>query len=148
MIEVWIDGPSAVSGTALIEAGVRAALSRRGVGRAEVSVALLDDASIQRMNRDHLSHDRPTDVISFGLWETGAPVVVGDIYIGWEEAGRQAEAHGVAFEEELVRLAVHGTLHVTGMDHPEVQAERPASEMYRLQESIVAALLTAERPER
>lgn len=115
-------------------------LAAEGVTRGEVSVALLDDDAIRRLNREHLHHDRPTDVISFALWEEGEPVV-GDIYLGVEQAARQAGELGVEVEEELVRLAVHGTLHVLGWDHPEEADARDASPMYRRQEALVRELI-------
>lgn len=105
-----------------------------------LSVALVDDEDIRRLNREHLGHDRVTDVIAFPLWERGEPVV-GDVYVGLEQARRQAAAEGVPFEEELVRLVVHGTLHVLGWDHPEEASERGGSPMYRLQERIVRVVV-------
>jgi probable rRNA maturation factor len=123
----------------LLGRAVRAALRDRGVRDAEVSLALLDDTGITELNARFLSHDEVTDVISFALYEDGeAPV--GDIYIGYQQAARQAAAAGVPVTEELTRLAVHGTLHVLGFDHPEGQ-ERLDSEMWQLQERIVAAVL-------
>lgn len=141
MIEVHFSG-AAPSLEATLEAGVRAALAARGVSRAEISVAFVDDEAIRLLNRDHLGRDRPTDVIAFGLWETGDPVVVGDVYVGADQAGRQARDHGVDPDEESLRLVVHGTLHVTGMDHPEDPEERARSEMFVLQEHLVASILS------
>jgi probable rRNA maturation factor len=125
----------------LMARAARAALRHEGVRNGEVSITLLDDAEIAEMNRDFLSHDGPTDVISFALYEPGEDPV-GDVYVGWDQAVRQAEANGVTPEEELVRLAVHGTLHVLGYDHPD-GAERLASEMWQLQEVIVAEVLAS-----
>lgn len=151
MIEIQVDAPSHIEVdlrgldfndlTQLLEAGARAALAARGVERAELSVALVDDAAIQALNRDHLGHDHPTDVMAFGLWSPGDPVVVGDVYVGLDQAERQAAELGVSLGDELVRLTIHGTLHVTGMDHPEGGAERAGSEMYRLQERLVAEVM-------
>lgn len=122
----------------LVRAAVRATLKRRGVREAEISVTLMDDAGMSEMNREYLQRDRVTDVIAFPLYEEGeAPV--GDVYIGYEQALRQAAAHGVRDREEVTRLVVHGTLHVLGYDHPETGA-RERSEMWRLQEQIVAEL--------
>jgi rRNA maturation RNase YbeY len=139
MIEVQIDGAADDEHARRIEGGVRAALDARSIERAEVSVALIDDASIQALNRDHLGHDRPTDVIAFPLWTEGDPLVVGDVYVGRDQARRQAADEGIDWREEVVRLAIHGTLHVTGMDHPEAAEDRPMSEMYRLQEQLMQA---------
>jgi probable rRNA maturation factor len=65
--------------------------------------------------------------------------VLGDVCIGIEQAARQASALDVPFREEMMRLAVHGTLHILGMDHP-TGPRRSASAMWRLQEKIVARL--------
>ena len=118
---------------------MHATLRHRGVEEAELSVALLDDGPMRELNREHLGHDRVTDVISFALYEPGERVL-GDVYVGWRQAIRQAAREGVPVREEIARLAVHGTLHVLGFDHPEEEDARAGSEMYRLQESIVAAL--------
>ena len=67
-------------------------------------------------------------------------MVVGNIYIGLEQALRQAAEAAVPPAEEMVRLAVHGTLHVTGMDHPDRAELRASSPMYLLQERLVEAL--------
>ncbi len=140
MIEVQIHGAADDDHADRIEGGVRAALEARGVERAEVSIALLDDEGIQALNRDNLGHDRPTDVIAFSLWSEGDPLVVGDVYIGHDQARRQAAEERIDWRDEVVRLAIHGTLHVTGMDHPESEEGRAASDMYRLQEELVRRL--------
>ena len=112
-------------------------LDHQGVGDAEISLTLLDDAGIGALNRQYLSRDRPTDVIAFSL--AGGDAVLGDVYVGLDQARRQAEELGVALDEELVRLAVHGTLHVLGHDHPE-GPERTESPMFALQEELVRRL--------
>lgn len=147
MIEVDVHTGGRVVDEARLAGAAEAALRARGVERAELSVALLGDDAIRRMNARHLDHDRVTDVLSFALWQAGDPVVVGDIYIGAEQAARQAGEAGVEVGEELVRLVVHGALHVAGMDHPEGAEERAASQMYRLQERIVAQLCAAAAPD-
>jgi len=106
---------------------------------AEISITLLDDDEIARMNAEFLQHDGPTDVISFALYETGE-VPVGDVYVGAEQAARQAAQAGVPLHEELARLAVHGVLHVLGHDHPDGSA-RLKSQMWQMQEQILATVL-------
>jgi len=119
----------------LLEVAARAVLQRNATTDAELSITLLDDAGITALNRQYLAHDVPTDVIAFPLYEEGEPVV-GDVYIGADQAARQAASNAVPLTEELVRLTVHGVLHVLGHDHP-AGAERVDSEMWRLQEEIV-----------
>ena len=61
---------------------------------------------------------------------------MGDIYIGYQQAQVQASERTIPLEIELVRLAIHGTLHVLGYDHPESD-ERLTSDMFLLQESLL-----------
>jgi probable rRNA maturation factor len=93
------------------------------------------------LNREHLRRDRPTDVIAFGFRATGrgAPIV-GDIYIAPEVARESARANDISVREEVLRLVVHGTLHVLGHDHPESDG-RTRSPMWRTQERLVARLV-------
>lgn len=142
MIEVLIETGGRPEFLAALEAAVQAVLEHEGVEEGEVSLTLLGDDAIQALNRAHLAHDYPTDVLSFALWREGEPVV-GDVYLGYDQALRQAEREGVAPLEELCRLAIHGTLHALGYDHPEAAEERAGSEMYRLQEEILAGLRTS-----
>lgn len=133
---------------ALLDRAVRRVLEDEGVADAELSVSFLDDAGIRAMNREYLERDRVTDVIAFTLNtavgiapEAGRappplPYLVGDVYIGLAQASRQAEEMGISLDEELVRLAIHGTLHVLGHDHPEGEG-REASELFRRQEALV-----------
>ena len=127
----------------LLNSAVRTTLADHGVKDAEISLALLNDQDIKLLNRDHLGRDRTTDVIAFALWTEGE-TVVGDVYVGFEQAARQAAEAQVDLHEELARLAIHGTLHVLGLDHPEGADDRVASEMFVKQESLVQRVM-AER---
>jgi len=117
-----------------LEHAVRLTLASQGIGAAEISLTLLDDAEIRALNKSFLGHDRPTDVLAFSLGP--GPSLLGDVYVGAEQAHRQAAEFGISLTEELVRLAVHGTLHVAGHDHPEGE-EREQSPMFALQEALV-----------
>lgn len=125
----------------LLRSGVRAALRQHEVREGEVSLTFLGDDEIAALNRQYLRHDGPTDVISFALFEPPEPLL-GDIYIGVAQAGLQAATRAIPVEQELLRLAVHGTLHVLGHDHP-AGAGRTRSHMWRLQESILAEVLAS-----
>jgi probable rRNA maturation factor len=120
----------------LIHRAVTTTLEHADVTDASVSVTLLNNTRIRNMNRKYLEHDRVTDVISFPLYEQGEQVV-GDVYIGYEQAQDQAADAGVDLDEEIARLSIHGTLHVLGYDHPE-DGDRTKSEMWQLQETILA----------
>ncbi len=119
----------------LFARAVRATLVAAGHSDAEISVSLLPDRIMADMNWRFLGHSGTTDVISFALYEPGERPV-GDVYVGAEHAVRQAETYGVPPVEELIRLVVHGTLHVLGHDHPE-GPERVHSPMWSLQERLV-----------
>jgi probable rRNA maturation factor len=119
----------------LVGTAARAALRDQDVPRAELSITLVDDAQIAELNGRYLGREHPTDVLAFALHAEGeAPI--GDIYIGYEQALRQAGDLGVDPLEELARLVVHGTLHVLGHDHPE-EAGRLDSPMWQAQERII-----------
>lgn len=123
----------------MVTRAVRATLRHEVVPEAEISITLLDDDEIAAMNRDFLGHDGPTDVISFALYEN-EETPVGDVYLGYDQAGRQAASAGIPLVEELARLAVHGVLHVLGHDHAE-GAERTESPMWHAQEEIMRSIL-------
>jgi len=126
---------------ARVEAAVRHVLRAEGVEEAEISVALVGDEQIAALNEEYLDHEGPTDVITFALHEAGeAPL--GDVYVGVDQALRQAAEFGATPADEVVRLAVHGTLHVLGYDHPE-DAGRTESEMFARQEALLREFLEA-----
>ena len=133
--------------------GVRIPLARdrvaslaEGVLRAErvhdatVSVAFVTDRRIAALNREHLGHSGPTDVISFGFEAAPRAPRGGDVYISADVARRNARAHGASVREEILRLVVHGVLHVLGYDHPEDDA-RYASRMWKRQETLLGRAL-------
>ena len=105
-----------------------------GVREAELSLALVGAGAIRKLNREYLGHDWVTDVIAFDLSSGGGGMLMGDIYICLVQAGEQARRFGVSHEEELFRLAAHGTLHLLGYDH-ENDGER--EEMFAVQERAV-----------
>ncbi len=121
----------------------RAVLSDRPAVAAELSVTFVTDQSIAELNHKYLQRSGPTDVLAFCL---GDDPIVGDIYISADTARRNARTYGIPLREELLRLVVHGTLHVLGYDHPEGEA-RQQSAMFQLQESLVDRLLN-DPPER
>lgn len=93
---------------------------------------------MRRLNATHKGHDWPTDVLSFAL-KTPSGDLIGDVYISPWVARREAQTRGISSREELIRLLVHGTLHVLGRDHPEGPT-RTRSAMWRRQERYVEAL--------
>ncbi|MGI9089649.1 MAG: rRNA maturation RNase YbeY [Gemmatimonadaceae bacterium] len=117
---------------------VRAVCKKEKVPEALISVTFVTDRKSAKMNRDFLGHSGATDVITFELAPT-VGAVVGDIYIAVDVARENARMHRVGVREELVRLVVHGTLHVLGHSHAEDE-ERTTGDMWRKQERLVAVL--------
>jgi probable rRNA maturation factor len=131
--------------------GLSAAAARRAVatvlageraGSASVTVTFLSGQQMRALNRRALARDRATDVLAFGMRPGG--MLVGDVYVCPTVGARSAARFGVSRREELLRLVVHGTLHVLGHDHP-AGAGRTASPMWRRQERYVARLAGAAR---
>lgn len=129
--------PASAATAALLRRAVRATLA--DVADAEVSLTLLDDDGISALNQQWLKHDGPTDVISFPLYEPGESVV-GDVYVGFDQVVRQARENDAPVREELARVAIHGTLHVLGYDHPDGRT-RLRSTMWKRQERIVREVM-------
>lgn len=144
-VDVAVEGVRAPIGRERIAEIARAALRAERVTDALVSIALVDRREIARLNRVHLDHRGPTDVISFGFTRASdRDPFIGDVYIAPEVARDNARQRRVPVREELARLVVHGVLHVLGYDHPE-GADREHSPMWRRQEQILERALRAVR---
>jgi probable rRNA maturation factor len=140
-----IDISSSVRRLSVSRARVReaavAALKAERAKDAMLSITFVGPATMSQLNHRYLGHHGPTDVISFGLGRVGRRgAVVGDVYICAEIARENAKTQGISAGEELLRLVVHGTLHVLGYDHP-TGAARTTSPMWRRQERILARVL-------
>lgn len=133
----------------LIRAAVEATLDYEQYGNpAEVSVTFTDNEKIRALNRKFRGIDRPTDVLSFPLFDyTGEqkepPVdelvgMLGDIVISLEQAGKQAEEYGHGFEREAAFLCVHSMLHLLGYDHE--TGEEDEADMRRRQSEILSRM--------
>jgi len=81
----------------------------------------VDDETIQRINKQYLFKDRPTNVISFSLREGEFgdinSEILGDIVISVDTAYRDAEKGNLSFDEEILFLIIHGLLHLLGYNH-------------------------------
>jgi len=110
---------------------------------AELSVVLLSDRAMRRLNRRYRGLDRPTDVLSFAQRDGSASApdgLLGDVVISIDAARRQAAERRARLIEEGERLLIHGVLHLLGYDH-----ERSAAEARRMQrrERLLARRLAA-----
>ena len=147
--------PITPAARALVRRAVCAALAYEAFAfPAEVSVTFVDDDTIRELNREYRGKDKPTDVLSFPLYdgeddalplpphedgdEEAEPVALGDIVISAERARAQSVEYGHSFERELAFLAVHSTLHLLGYDHE--RSEEEDAEQCRRQEEILASI--------
>jgi len=106
-----------------------------------VSIVLVDDAEMQQMHADFMDIDEPTDVMTFpSEQEDGGPA--GDIVISVERAAEQGAENGLSTEDEVIFLAIHGVLHLTGWDD-HTEADRSA--MLDRQRSIIGGGSPSER---
>jgi probable rRNA maturation factor len=128
--DVAVEGGGAALDADGVERDAMAILEALGLGDAELSVVLCDDAFIQPLNRDWRGKDAPTDVLSFPQEDPGSlsshpgpvargPRVLGDVVISVEAAARQAAEIGHDARTEVRVLLVHGVLHLLGHDHLE-----------------------------
>ena len=144
-----VPGASSERNCALIRKTIRTVLELEGVTvPCEVDVSLTDDEHIHQINREMREVDRPTDVLSFPMFdlepgqhpedgeedpETGL-VPLGDMCISLERAAAQAEEFGHSVERELSYLTVHSVLHLLGYDHLD---EGPMKAQMRAREEAI-----------
>ncbi len=137
---------------AALEQAVHRALEVEAVVDAVLSVTLVDNAAIHEINRDHLQHDYPTDVISFQLdWshpDRDAPgtgpdqrsagaAIEGEIVASVEYARSEAALQGWETQFELTLYVIHGMLHICGYD----DLESAEKEIMRAREAAVLSQL-------
>lgn len=99
---------------------------RNGMRLGEISYSFCSDERLYEVNKTFLQHDTYTDIITFD--DVEGDLVSGDILISVERVGENAEKYGVAFDEELHRVIIHGVLHLLGQGD---KSEPEAREMRR-----------------
>jgi probable rRNA maturation factor len=107
--------------TQRIKRAAKKILNALGCDESEVSIVIVNDEEITRLNRQYFQRNRPTNVIAFPM-ASGDPAalnphLLGDVVISAETAKRQSEAVGGKTEEEILFLMLHGILHLLGYDH-------------------------------
>jgi probable rRNA maturation factor len=94
---------------------------------AELSILIVDDRQIAKLNRQFLNRKGPTNVIAFpmqgGQFSEIAPNLLGDVVISVETAQHEAQNAGLRTEDRLNQLLIHGILHLLGYDHVETISE-------------------------
>ena len=149
LMETEVDGAEPYA--ALLRRVIPAALEAEGVPfPCEVDVLFTDDGGIQAINREQRGVDRPTDVLSFPMFNLtpGVPptledveadpgtglVPLGDMVLSLERAEAQGAEYGHGAEREAAYLAVHSVLHLLGYDHLD---EGPQKAQMRAREEAI-----------
>ena len=153
--QIWVEEevPAPAGLAARLEEAVNAALDAEGVDvPCVVEVCLTDDEAIHQTNLAMRGVDRPTDVLSFPMFELQPGekpraewadpdtdrVLLGDMMISLERARAQAEEYGHSLEREICYLAVHSVLHLLGYDHLD---EGPMKQQMRAREEAILGRL-------
>lgn len=97
-----------------VSAWVRAVAAEYGKRVGDIAYIFCNDEKILEVNREYLSHDYYTDIITFDYCEEDH--ISGDMFISLDTVRSNAEQQGVAYEEELYRVIIHGILHLCGID--------------------------------
>jgi probable rRNA maturation factor len=108
--------------------------------KAELSLALVGNAEIQKLNAKFRQKNYPTDVLSFPAEDglPGAVRLLGDVIISVDKARQQARERGRTLDEEMATLLIHGVLHLLGYDHE--RSAKDARIMERLEKQVYRAL--------
>lgn len=111
-----------------------------GRAEAELSLALIGNAEMRKLNARYRRKDYPTDVLSFPVdGKLPAPNrLLGDVVISVDKAREQARERGRTRDEEMVTLLIHGIVHLLGYDHE--RSAKDARVMKRLENKIYRAL--------
>ena len=122
-------------------------LREAGVARADLSLLLVGDRFMRRLNRLYRGKDHTTDVLAFPIAPTlpspfrGGGLgrgLLGDVVISLPQAERQAARAGHRLDREITVLAIHGLLHLLGYDHE--RNVREARRMQRKERAILRAI--------
>lgn len=131
-----------------LQEAIKATLIRHKAPTAQISVALVDDAEMAELNRRHLNHQGPTDVLAFDLRDDGVARLAhqndshcgrleGEIVISVDTAAREARRRGHGIDAEAALYVVHGVLHLLGYDD---HVEQDAARMHAVEDEILSSL--------
>ena len=115
-------------------------LVQAGHPTAQLSLSLVGKTRMRSLNRKYRGRDYPTDVLAFpmGSSRKQTEVFLGDVVICLPVAIGQASRFENTADQEILRLLIHGTLHLLGYDHE--QSKREATRMQRKERAIVQKL--------
>lgn len=153
--DVGEEWDSSIGWTALADRAARSAVasSRHAfLGESalsvEISVKLTSDSEVQALNAAYRSKNKPTNVLSFPMFEAelldsvaqadGGEILLGDVVLAHGVCAAEAAGRGISVERHASHLVVHGVLHLLGYDH--VEAEEEAEAMEKIERAALAAI--------
>ena len=104
----------------------------------EINIILTSDETLYEMNKKYLNHETYTDTITFPYNESKRDVY-GDIYISLDRVRDNANTYKCHVKEELVRIMIHGTLHLCGYE--DKKDEKGRGKMIEKQESYLKSFI-------
>jgi len=113
---------------------LRTLCGRFAVRQADISIVIVNDAQIKKVNKEFLGRSYVTDVISFDLSDEDSDGRVFELVVNAQETLRQAKSRGHSSESELALYVVHGFLHDVGFDDA---TPRKAARMHRMEDEIL-----------
>ena len=100
-----------------IKAWLRSIAAQRGYAIGDLNYIFCSDDYLLDINRRYLGHDYYTDIITFDSREDASSLKIdGDIFISVETVRANGDEYGEGFEREMMRVVVHGLLHLCGLD--------------------------------
>lgn len=133
IVRVLCEHPRGRAAAARLRRRARAFLGALGRDGAELSILLVGDRGMRRLNRSWRGEDVPTDVLSFAAAPPAGPLL-GDVVISLDTAARVARAERRPVGDELDRYLVHGLLHLLGFDH---EGPREARRMAQAEQEVL-----------
>jgi probable rRNA maturation factor len=122
------------------ECVVRRILQDHDWKEAEISVAIIDDAEIQSLNRRFLEHDYPTDVLTFPMdRDDQIGYLSGEVVVSHETAAVAAREQSVHRDDELMLYIIHGLLHLTGFDDKNAEGAKQIREAEKFYMELAGA---------
>jgi probable rRNA maturation factor len=136
-VDIKVSHPKGKALEPQLHALAKSFMSELGISSRELSISLMTDRGIRKLNKKWRRKDKPTDVLSFPAGEmpkgTPGPLPLGDIVISMDTARRQAKAGKRTLDAEVARYLAHGLLHLMGFDHEnEADAQKMSAQESKL----------------
>lgn len=134
-IQFSIETKYSLKNRMLLKRWVKAVLENKGKKLGNLYFILCDDDFLLKINRQFLKHDYYTDIITFDYAEDG--IIAGDLFISIDRVRDNATALQVSEHEELMRVMIHGVLHLLGLKD---KSDEEAKQMRKAEEECLELL--------